>query len=132
MIKLARSAFDKADLIGASARLTQVLAENPASTQALELKGLIEDKRSRELMAAPRLESAFRKPVNLEFRDASLRTVFDALSRSTGINYVLDKDIRTDLRTTVIARGSPLEEAIDLILMTNQLEKKVLNHNTLL
>ena len=131
-VGVARKAFDKGDLSGTLTRLQPVLTENPQNPLALALKGQIEDRRARELMAAPMLEPAFRKPVNLEFRDASLRTVFDALSRSTGINYVLDKDIRMDLRTTVIARTAPLEEAIDLILMTNQLEKKVLNRNTIL
>lgn len=132
VLTTARAAFDKSDLDEAFARLRVVLVENPLNPQALELKTLIEDKRTRELMAAPRLEAAFRTPVNLEFQDASLRTVFDALSRSTGINYVLDKDIRADLKTTVFARLAPLEEAIDLILLTNQLEKKVLNQNTIL
>lgn len=132
IVKAARTVFDKGDLDGAMARLQPVFAENPANTQALALKSQVEDKRTRALMAAPQLESAFRKPVNLEFRDARIWSVFEALSRSTGINYILDKDIRSDLRTTVIARLAPLEDAIDLILMTNQLEKKVLNQNTIL
>jgi general secretion pathway protein D len=131
-VKTARMAFEKGDAVTAVAQLQPVLAENPSNPGAVELKNLIEQKRARDLMASPRLEMAYRKPVNLEFRDASLRTVFDALSRSTGINYILDKDVRAELRTTVISRSAPLEEAIDLILMTNQLEKKVLNQNTLL
>jgi general secretion pathway protein D len=132
VVKAARAAFEKGDAATAMAQLQPVLTENPSNPGAAELKNLIEQKRSRDLMGSPRLEMAFRKPVNLEFRDASLRTVFDALSRSTGINYILDKDVRPELRTTVISRSAPLEEAIDLILMTNQLEKKVLNPNTLL
>jgi general secretion pathway protein D len=131
-IKLARAAFDKGDIVTANNLILPVLAENPQHPRALELRDLIAQKRARDLIASPRLEGAYRKPVNLEFRDASLRTVFDALSRSTGINYILDKDVRPELRTTVISRGASLEEAIDLILMTSQLEKKVLNQNTLL
>lgn len=132
IVKAAHIVFDKGDLDGAMARLQPVFAENPANAQALALKSQIEDKRARALMAAPQLESAFRKPVNLEFRDTRIWSVFEALSRSTGINYILDKDIRPDLRTTVVARMAPLEDAIDLLLMTNQLEKKVLNQNTIL
>lgn len=132
VIKVARATFDKGDLDGAFGRIQTVLSENPFNSQALELKGQIDDKRARALMASPQLESAFRKPVNLEFRDATVRVVFDALSRSTGINYILDKDIRPDLKTTIFTKMAPLEDAIDLILMTNQLEKKVLNQNTIL
>jgi general secretion pathway protein D len=132
MTKFARGVFDKGDLEGAWARLEPVLIENPQNTIALDLKQQIEDRRAKARMATPQLEAAFRKPVNLEFRDATVRVVFDALSRSTGINYILDKDIRPDLRTTVVTRLAPLEDAIDLILITNQLEKKVLSPNTIL
>lgn len=131
-IRLGRAAFDKGDIVTANNLIQPVLVENPGHRGALELRDLIAQKRARDMIAGPRLEGAYRKPVNLEFRDASLRTVFDALSRSTGINYILDKDVRPELRTTVISRGASLEEAIDLVLMTNQLEKKVLNQNTLL
>ena len=130
--KLAKGVFDKGDLEGAWVRLEPVLTENPQNPLALDLKQLIEDRRAKARMASPQLESVFRKPVNLEFRDATVRVVFDALSRSTGINYILDKDIRPDLRTTVVTRLAPLEDAIDLILMTNQLEKKILSPNTIL
>lgn len=132
MTRTAKEAFEKGELDGAWARLEPVLTENPQNPLALELRQQIEDRRAKARMASPQLESVFRKPVNLEFRDATVRVVFDALSRSTGINYILDKDIRPDLRTTVVTRLAPLEDAIDLILMTNQLEKKVLSPNTIL
>lgn len=132
LVKNARAAFEKGDLDGALAGLRPVFAENPLNAPARDLKSRIDDRRTREAMAAPRLEAAFRKPVNLEFRDANIKLVFDALSRSTGINYIFDKDIRPDLRTTIVARQTPLEDAIDLILMTSQLEKKVLGPNTIL
>ena len=132
MTRTAKEAFEKGETDGAWARLEPVLTENPQNPLALELRQQIEDRRAKARMASPQLESVFRKPVNLEFRDATVRVVFDALSRSTGINYILDKDIRPDLRTTVVTRLAPLEDAIDLILMTNQLEKKVLSPNTIL
>lgn len=131
-IDAGNAALKKGDIVSAASELRTVLAENPGNRTAQELKNLIEDKRARELMAGPQLEAAFRKPVSLEFRDASLATVFDALSRSTGINYILDKDIRPELKTTVSARMAPLEDAIDLILMTNQLRKKILSPNSIL
>ena len=33
-------------------------------------------------------------PVNLEFRDANVKFVFDVLGRSSGMNFILDKDVR--------------------------------------
>jgi general secretion pathway protein D len=37
------------------------------------------------------LGAAFRKPTSLEFREAPLRQIFDALSRSSGLNFILTK-----------------------------------------
>jgi general secretion pathway protein D len=58
--------------------------------------------------------------------------VFDALSRTSGINFILDKDVRGDARTTIYARQVSVEDAIDLILLPNQLEKKILSENSIL
>lgn len=41
------------------------------------------------------------RPVSLDFRDASLRMVLDALTRNSNINFIMDKDVRPDVRATV-------------------------------
>ncbi len=58
--------------------------------------------------------------------------VFDALSRTTGINFIFDRDVRPDQRTTVFLKQTTLDDAIDVILSTSQLEKKVLNSSSVL
>jgi general secretion pathway protein D len=72
------------------------------------------------------------KPVSLELRDVSLRNAFDILSRASGISFVFDKDVRSDLRTTIVVRDAMVEDAIRLILLANQLEQKILNETTVL
>jgi general secretion pathway protein D len=76
--------------------------------------------------------AALRKPVTLQFRDAALRLVFEAISRATNINIIMDRDVRADLRSTIFVKDAAVEDTIDLILLQNQLEKRVLNSNTLL
>jgi len=39
--------------------------------------------------------------------------------------------VRADLRATIFVKGTSVEDTIDLILMQNQLEKKVLSDNTI-
>ena len=78
------------------------------------------------------MAAAYQKPVSLEFRDAPLRTVFEALSRSTQVNVVFDKDVRADAKVTVFLRGVTLDEAVRVVLATQQLDRKLLNENTLL
>ncbi len=76
-------------------------------------------------------QSIMNKPVTLQFRDANLRMVFEALSRTTGLNVILDRDVRADLKTTIFVKDAAVEDTVDLILLQNQLEKRALNANTL-
>lgn len=71
------------------------------------------------------------KPISLDFRDANIRSVLDVVSRNSGINFVLDKDIR-DQRVTVYAASVRFEDALDMILATNQLARKVLDSRSIL
>jgi general secretion pathway protein D len=120
------------DLAGAEARLREVLAENPGHPEARNLMRRVLDAQASRSLAPPELRSAIGKQVTLEFRDASLRSVFDVISRTTGINFVFDKDVRPDLRTTIVVRNSTVDDVIRLVLVTNQLERKILNDNSLL
>ncbi len=133
----AQTALQKEDLEAARAKLRGILAQElpqtPVYLQAQALLVKAEEKAGRPRgLELPQLSPNYRRPVTLEFRDAPLKTVFDALSRQSGLNIVLDKDVRTDQKTTVFARGTAIVDALDMLLTTNQLARKVLNGNTLL
>ena len=132
MVEQAKEALKKGDMERAAALLKLALADNPGNAEALTVKRQIDEQQAKDQTTEPQLRTNQKKPISLEFRDANLKIVFEALARSTGVNFILDKDVRTDLRTTVFLRQSSLEDAIDLILQTNRLEKKVLNRNTIL
>ncbi len=72
------------------------------------------------------LAEAYRKPITLEFRDAPLRSVFEVISRTSGLNFLFDKDVRADQKTSLFLRNSTIEQAVALTLLTNQLEQRVL------
>lgn len=128
----AKEAQKKGEAERALALLTSVLNDNPRNAEALALKREIDDQQIKAQLSEPVWRSNQKKPINLEFRDANLKMVLEALSRSTGVNFILDRDVRSDLRTTVFLRDALLEDAIELILQTTHLEKKVLNRNTVL
>jgi general secretion pathway protein D len=132
MLSQAQAVYRKGDLDGAMERVRQVLIEDPSQRAALALQRQIEEQRVKEELTAPVLRSRLTKPVNVQFRDATLKLVFDALSRSTSINFIFDREVKTDLKATIYAKDVPVEDAIDLILLPNQLEKKVLSENTVL
>jgi general secretion pathway protein D len=132
IVAQAEATFKRGDAEGAAERLRLVLMENPAQRDARELQRRIEEQRVKAGLAEPMLRSRLTKPVSVQFRDANLRLVFDGLSRSTGINFILDREVRNDLKTTIFARDVSVEDAVDLILLPNQLEKKVLSETTVL
>jgi len=112
--------------------LAPVLTENPAQREARQLQRLIEEKMSKPAVASFQLRSSVTKPISLELKDVPLRTVFDVLARAANLNFLFDKDVRADQRTTVVVRDAHVEDVIRLILATNQLAQKVLNETTAL
>jgi general secretion pathway protein D len=109
-----------------------ILAQAPSHAGALALLQQIQAARTPDELAPRELGAATRKPITLEFRDAPLRNVFDMIARQSGINFIFDKDVRLDTKATLFARNTPIADAVDMLLMTGQLAKKVVNANTLL
>jgi general secretion pathway protein D len=133
LLKEARTALDKGEVESARGKLRSVLAREPAQADALALMKQVDEKTGKPRNAdSPRLAAIYRRPVTLQFRDAPVRTVFDALSRQSGLNFVFDKDVRTDTRLTIFASDTSIVDALDMLLKTGQLGKKVLSENTLL
>jgi len=108
-----------------------VLAEDPGQPQALALQ-----QKLRQRYAPPpvpsALAAAYQKPVSLEFRDAPLRTVFEALGRGAGVNFVFDKEVKGDARISIYLKDVSVDEAMRVVLSTQQLERKLLNGNSVL
>ncbi|USX11882.1 cohesin domain-containing protein [Oxalobacteraceae bacterium OTU3CAMAD1] len=128
----AREALKRGDIERANELAGRALIIAPNEPTARAVKKEISALQVQEMLVAPGLGAMYKKPINLEFRDASIKMVFDALARTTGINFIFDRDVRGDQRTTVFLKQTTLDDAIDVILSTSQLEKKVLNASSVL
>lgn len=128
----AREALKRGDPVEATQWNKRALQRLPQLPEARAVERDIEAMHAKEMITVEGLGALYRKPINLEFRDASVKMVFDALARTAGINFIFDRDVKTEQRTTVVLKQTTLEDAIDAILTTNQLEKKVLNANSIL
>jgi general secretion pathway protein D len=124
--------FAKSEFDPAEARVRSVLAENRGHGAARQLLLKLRERQWALETSGPVLKTALKIPISLELRDAPLRAAFDVMARTAGINFVFDRDVRADTRVTVVIRDSPVEDVIRLVLATNQLERKVLNDNSLL
>jgi general secretion pathway protein D len=131
-VAAARLLFDAGESDEALEKVKAVLVENPSQRNAQALQRLIETEDVRKITSEPMLSAAYKKPVTLEFRDAPLKSIFEVLSKASGINFIFDRDVRPDLRATIFVRDTSIEDAVDFLLVTSQLDKKVLNHNSIL
>ncbi|HJV95253.1 MAG TPA: secretin N-terminal domain-containing protein, partial [Albitalea sp.] len=117
-------------------KVQQVLSESPNDRRgALLLRQLMRqqaDASGKELGLYPRLKAAYRVPVSLSFTNASLLQVFEALKQASGLNYMIERDVKPDLRVTLSVTNKPVEDILRLLLATNQLERRVLDDDTLL
>lgn len=132
LVSEAERSFNKGQIETAQDKLHQVLVDNPRHYEGKALQRRIEDKLAQSQVGHVQLISSVKKPITLEFRDARLQSVFEVISRTVGINFIFDKDVKPDLKTSLFVKNVLIEDAIELLLVSNQLEKKILNENTIL
>lgn len=120
----------------AISKTRQVLAESPTHRRARQaLRQLMRQQAEatgKELGIYPKLKAAFQVPVSLSFNEARLLQVFEALKQASGLNYMLERDVKPDMRVTLSVTNKPVEDILRLLLATNQLESRVLDGDTLL
>ncbi|WP_460133421.1 secretin N-terminal domain-containing protein [Pseudomonas sp. S1_E04] len=105
----------------------QIIAQKPNYREALDFRNAL----TRELVSAD-LSEAMRKPLSLEFSAQSLTTIFETIARLSGVNFVIDKDVNPSAAASMTASRTTAEDALNLLLTTQGLEKKILNANTIL
>ena len=131
MVQDAGNAFDRKDYDAADSILHQVLQEDSGYSAAVELTNKINIARG-PATVSPRLKARTNSKVSLQFRDAPTKMVFEVLARQTGINFILDKDVKSDGKTTIFVQEVPIEQAIELVLDQNNLARQVLSDNMVL
>lgn len=122
-------------LDAAQQRAARVLAEEPENKRAIQLKKAVLDAKTTLEVERDRVREArsvMDSLVSLQFRDSTLRMVLEALSKATGMNIVLDREVKPDVKVSVFIKDVAAEDAIDLILLQNNLEKRIVNSNTMM
>jgi general secretion pathway protein D len=114
----------------AAEELEKALALDPAFAAArTALNDAIE--RRKLLEAADELTLTSKQPITLRFQNAKLKEVFDLLSKTSGVNFLFDKDIRDDA-ITIFVKNASFGDALNLVLTTNNLFMKRVGEDTLL
>src|SRR5688500_17498267 len=131
-VREAQAALNRGEHDAALARAQEVLKTNPAQREARAIVRKVEEQKLKAEQTSPQLAAALKNTVTIELRDAPVRSVFELLSKRSGLNFVYDRDVPPDLRVTVFVRDTTIEEVIRFVLVTGQLEQRVLNPNTVL
>lgn len=70
--------------------------------------------------------------VTLELRQAPLSAALEILSKSAGIEFILDRDVRQQLPVTIYMKQARLSDALDLVLSAQGLARRVVDQRTVL
>ena len=127
----ARTAFDAKQYDPARQRLNAILTEQPGHAGARALLREVDEKTAPPIVESG-LAKSYKQPISIEFRDAPLKQVFELIARRSGLNFVFDKDVKADAKTSIFLKNSTVESAIYFLLVTNQLEQQVMDANTIL
>jgi general secretion pathway protein D len=130
-LEAARQDLERKDYDAAEAKVLGILNEDPGYVPAQTLAVVIRDARV-PITVTPHLKARGSSKVTLQLRDAPTKMVFEVLQRETGINFILDKDVKSDSKTSIFVQDVPVEEAIELVLDQNQLARQILSDNMVL
>jgi general secretion pathway protein D len=128
----AQAALKQGNMNEAYDRARAILEANPSQREARDIVRKVEEQRLKAESAPPKLNAALQNRITIELRDAPVRAVFELISKRSGLNFVYDRDIPADMRTTVFVKDTTIEEVIKYVLVTGQLERRILNPNTVL
>jgi len=132
MLDDARQFFERKEHDAARQKLGAILTERPNHEAARLLLLQVDEAAAKTPTGEAALATSFRKPISLEFRDAPLKQIFEIISRHSGLNFIFDKDVKADARSSIFLKNSTVEAAIYYLLMSNQLERQVMDGNTIL
>ena len=133
LIASAKNGWSRGEKDASLRALQSVLLENPNNLDAAALVRQYTEEQSGLVAQSgmlPVLGEAYKRPVSLQYRDANLKMILESISRTSGINIIIDREVKNDLKATLFVQKSSVEDTLNLLLMQNQLEKRIINENT--
>lgn len=127
----AESLIKQKDTEAAKTKLRIVMTEDPDNEKARKLLMQIDSSMSAgspEVLLSP----VFHKPISIDFQEANLKQIFTVIGQTAGLNFIFDKDVKLEQKTTITLKNSTVEAAIYSMLTVNQLEQQILDSKTVL
>ncbi|TFZ05377.1 general secretion pathway protein GspD [Ramlibacter henchirensis] len=128
----AEQALRAGDVAKAERLTRSVLSAESNHPRARAMMKAVAERRAAAETVPPRLRSALQRQISLDLRDAPLRSILNIIASNGELNFVFDRDVKTDQRASIFVRDMSLDDILRILLLTNQLERKVLNENSIL
>jgi general secretion pathway protein D len=109
-----------------------VLLENHNHAHALRIYHQLSNQQEANLKEKAKYKLSYNKPITMEFRDVEIKKMFEALAKTTGINFVIDNGVDSEEQATIFINGMNFGDALDLILQSNDLNKKIIGDNAVI
>jgi len=109
--------------------LIRALQIYPDHVEASELLNKLKDKEEEKMTAGLSLIS--KEPITLNFRDTDIKTVFEFLAQSFGVNVIFDRDVK-EVPVSMFVENVTFEQALKLLLGTTKTYYRRLGYNTIL
>lgn len=113
-----------------SDKLRALLSEDGEHADALALQRKVDAEA--EKSGVSKIDKVLAKQLSIQLKEVALKQVFEAFSALVPVNFVLDKDVRSDQKVVLNLNDTTLRSALDVVLIANQLEYRSLDDNTIL
>lgn len=81
---------------------------------------------------APRLNPASNIPIVLRFKDETVKKIYDALSKASGINFIYDERVDLNKKISIDLADVTFEDALGTLMAMNKHFFKIWDENTIL
>jgi general secretion pathway protein D len=143
------TALIEKDFVQAKKVLEKIITEDPRNPRVAAARSLIETGTKNAVVPTAAVNailgsnlqqdattianaSLAKRIASIEFREAPLRSVLEALSKLGAISYVFDKEVKTDSKISISLRNVSADEALKVILISQQLDSKKLSESSVL
>lgn len=131
-LQAARQQLDSGQKDAALRTVEGGIAVVPRHPDLLSLKRQLETDQRIGAGGANRIALSETRPISLDFRDAPLSSLLEAMRDGSGINFVVDREVQMDRRASVFVRSVQVEDAMDLVLSAFQLSRRIVDPKTVL
>lgn len=106
---------------------------NPENEDArFHLSKLKENKRTTLIQGGDHeLNISSNKPITLRFNNTDIKKIFATLSKLSGVNFIFDESVQSE-NVSINLVDMPFLQALDLLISTNKMSKKIINNKTIL